>query len=220
MAPKKPLFDSSLKAGIYKITCLSANDGVGRHYVGCSIHVVKRLNAHKNKLRRNIHECKLLQDDFNKYGERNFIFEKLLIGAGEDKELLLQLETAILLTLPETLRYNMYSNWRVRDSSTNPFFGKLHTAEAKEVQSRANKNKTSSFKGHTQTNEVKEFLSQQNKGQSSVERRKPLYIDSVYYESVSEANARTGLARRLIRERCHSTEERWKNYQWVEKDSK
>lgn len=220
MAPKIKIFDSSLKAGLYKITCKSSNDGAGKHYIGCSNHVVRRLNAHKNQLRLKIHECKQLQEDFNKYGETNFFFEKLLFGAGAEKELLLDLETAILLTLPEELRYNQYTNWRLRGSVNNSFFGKSHNAEAREAQSEAKKNKPSSFKNCSQTNTVKELISQQNKGQSSKERRKPLYIDSVFYESVSEAHERTGLARRLIRERCHSTDERWKNYQWVEKNSK
>lgn len=220
MTPKNQIFDSSLKSGLYKITCKSSNDGIGKHYIGCSNHVVRRINAHKNKLRRRIHECKQLQEDFDKYGETDFFFEKLLFGAGTGKEFLLELETTILLTLPEKLRYNAYTNWRLRSSVKNPFFGKSHTKEAREAQSEANKNKLSNFKNHSQTYEIKKFISQQNKGQSSKERRKPLYIDSVFYESVSEAHELTGLARRLIRERCHSTDERWNNYQWVNKNSK
>ena len=214
---KKKLFDSSLKSGIYKITC--KKPGAEKHYIGYSSHVVRRLNTHKNKLRRKIHECKQLQTDFHNYGENLFIFERLLIGTGENKKRLEELETTILLTLPEELRYNynMYTNWRLRNSFINPFFGKVHSREAREAQREAKKNKPSSFKNHTQKNEVKQLLSQQNKGQTSVERRKALYINSVYYESISEASALTGLGRRLIRERCHSTEERWNNYQWAEK---
>ena len=60
----KPLFDSSLKSGIYVITCLPLE----KHYVGMSQHTTRRLNAHKSKLYRNCHDCRSLQEDFNTYG--------------------------------------------------------------------------------------------------------------------------------------------------------
>lgn len=206
-------FPSTLKSGIYLITCIPFN----KHYVGLSATVTRRLNAHKSCLKRDCHPCAQLQEDYRRYGSENFMFQKLLLGAGLDKSKLEILETSILLTLPPERRYNVYTNWRKRPSELNPFFGQKHTEEARELISDAKKGKTSNFKGSKQTNKVKEFLSQQNYGTSAKERRKPLYIDGIYYESISQASEKTGLARRLIRERCHSNADRFQNYEWATK---
>lgn len=213
MSQNNKLFDTSMKSGIYLITCVPLN----KHYVGTSSHVIRRLNAHKSLLKRGCHDNKTLQEDYYKYGLACFLFQKLQLGAGLDKKALENLETTILLTLSSEQRYNVYTNWRKRDSETNPFYNKTHTMEARQMQSLANKGKKSPFAGLTHTNELKKYISQNNSGTSSAERRKPLYIDGVYYESVSEASEKTGIQRRFIRNRCHSTEERFKNYQWANK---
>lgn len=64
----KQLFDSSLKSGLYIITCIPEQ----KHYIGQSENVVRRINAHKSHLKRNVHENTALQKDFNFYGEKNF----------------------------------------------------------------------------------------------------------------------------------------------------
>jgi group I intron endonuclease len=210
------LFDPSLKSGIYVITCLPLQ----KHYIGQSSNVKVRLNAHKSTLMRNCHCCAQLQADYNHYGQNQFVFQKLLFGATLSKELLEQFETTILLTLPPEQRYNKYTNWRKRAGETNAFYGKTHTMQARQAQSIANQGKVSGFAAHTQSNSIKQLLSQQNSGKSSMERRKALFIDSVYYESITEASEKTGFSRRLIRQRCHSTEQRFKNYQWFIDKSK
>nr|YP_636222.1 putative site-specific DNA endonuclease [Tupiella akineta]AAV80645.1 putative site-specific DNA endonuclease [Tupiella akineta] len=206
---KENLFDLSLKAGLYVITCLANR----KHYIGESGNVTPRLNAHKNKLRRGYHENQALQKDFHLYGEKLFIFQKLLLGAGLSKDQRLDLENLILLTLPSEYRYNVYVNWRKREAILNPFFGKIHSKEARKSQSLAKMGQPSPFAGHTQTNDVKLFISQINSGKK--DRRKPLFINFDYYESVSEASQKTGLNRRLIRERCHSQALRFANYTWA-----
>nr|QUV75649.1 hypothetical protein [Caulerpa lentillifera] len=205
---KENLFDFK-KSGIYIISCLKMN----KHYIGESENVIARLCAHKNKLKRNIHENKELQSDFNSYGEKSFLFQKLIFGYGLDKAKRLKLETHILLTLQPQNRYNVYTNWRKRNGYVNPFFNKRHTIESRQTQSRANKNKSSPFKGKDHTNEIKKMLSQINTNKTNIERRKPVIIDSIYYESISEASEKTGLSRRLIRERCHN-KTRFNNFQW------
>lgn len=210
---KKPFFPSNLKSGLYIITCTPLN----KHYVGSSTGVKSRLNTHKSTLNRGCHWCKALQDDFEKYGAKNFLFQRLLLGVGLKKKELEELETQVLLTLPPENRYNAYTNWRKRPSHLNPFYGKKHTKEARQLQSHANEGRLSPFKNLTHTNKVKQLISQQNQGTSNIERRKPLYIDGIYYESISEASDQTGLGRRLIRERCHSKDERFSNYQWAKK---
>lgn len=205
---KENLFDSSLKAGLYLINCKPKQ----KYYIGQSGNVIPRLNAHKSKLRRNCHENREMQKDFNLLGLNCFTFQKLNFGIGCDKKEREKFETLILLTLPKENRYNAYSNWRSGEG--NPFYGKKHTSLAREAIANAKKGLKSPFADHHQTNKVKQLLSQQNSGVK--DRRKPLYIDSVYYQSVSEASLITGLSRRLIRERCHSSHERFKNYQWAQ----
>lgn len=90
------LFDRSLKSGVYLITCLPLD----KHYVGVSDNVRTRINAHKSALKRNCHEIAALQADYNEHKQGNFLFQKLLVGAGWPKESLEKLEVAILLTLP------------------------------------------------------------------------------------------------------------------------
>jgi len=106
----------------------------------------------------------------------------------------------------------LYTNWRKREGTINPFFGKKHTLEARKAQSEANLGK-SGFAGRHQSNRVKQIVSQHNIGKK--DRRKPLYIDNVYFESISEAHQKTGLARRLIRERCHSKKPQFANYRFL-----
>lgn len=207
---KENLFNTSMKSGIYVITCLKNN----KHYVGQSEKVISRLNAHKNKLRRQIHENKDLQTDFIQYGEPFFKFQPLIFGKSLSKAKRLTFETLILETLSPNLRYNVYIDWKKRFDYINPFYNKSHTAEARKLQSVARKDKQSNFYGHTQSNEVKKIVSLSNAGKS--DRRKPILIDNIYYESISEAFEKLGLSRRLIRQRAHSNEPRFANYKWVE----
>lgn len=58
---------------IYKITCLKNN----KIYIGQSIVVKKRIENHFRDLRKNRHYNKGLQEDYNKYGEKNFNIEIL-----------------------------------------------------------------------------------------------------------------------------------------------
>lgn len=205
---KENLFDFN-KPGIYLISCIKKE----KYYIGESNNVTSRLCAHKNKLRRNIHENKELQSDFNQYGENYFLFQKLIFGNGVKKDKRLELETTILLTLKPEQRYNIYINWNKRDKIINSFFGKKHSYEARKAQSFEKKDRFSPFKGKTQSNEIKKMLSQINSKKTNIERRKPVLIDSIYYESISEASKKTGLNRRLIRERCHN-KTHFENFQW------
>lgn len=70
--------------GIYVIT----NDVNKKIYIGKSNNLRKRRNEHFNKLRKNQHENSKLQRAFNKYGEKNFIYEVLIDDDSlSDKEL-------------------------------------------------------------------------------------------------------------------------------------
>jgi len=60
--------------GIYKIENLSN----GKVYIGSSISIQKRWGAHKNSLRRQVHENRHLQNAWNKYGPDGFKWDVLL----------------------------------------------------------------------------------------------------------------------------------------------
>lgn len=59
--------------GIYKIE----NDVTHKVYIGQSIHLTTRYNEHLCALRRGVHYLKVLQDEFNEYGENHFSFNVL-----------------------------------------------------------------------------------------------------------------------------------------------
>lgn len=58
---------------VYGITCIIT----GRTYIGSTSNIAQRLCAHKSSLKMNKHIIKTFQDDWNKYGEKMFIFEIL-----------------------------------------------------------------------------------------------------------------------------------------------
>jgi group I intron endonuclease len=58
------------KSGIYKIHCI----GNGRNYIGSSIKHLQRWSAHRSMLRKGTHNNRHLQNAYNKYGKRSFIY--------------------------------------------------------------------------------------------------------------------------------------------------
>lgn len=60
-----------INSGIYSIFCISNN----KYYIGQAIDIEKRIKAHINKLKANTHHSPYLQNTFNMYGEKDFIFE-------------------------------------------------------------------------------------------------------------------------------------------------
>ena len=69
------------KIGIYKIENLIS----GKVYIGQSTNIQHRCNSHKLELKKGKHFCKLLQKDWNTYGEENFSF--LIIEECEKEKL-------------------------------------------------------------------------------------------------------------------------------------
>lgn len=62
-----------MKSGIYKIY----NKKADKYYIGQSVNVDNRLVQHKGELNKGIHINNKLQDDWHKYGEKSFVFEKI-----------------------------------------------------------------------------------------------------------------------------------------------
>ena len=206
----KRFFSDTVTAGLYTIVCTKT----GCVYVGESDNVLSRLNAHKTKLRKNFHDNLKLQADFNQYGETAFVWRRLYFGHGANKKSRLDLETLILSTLSPNERYNVYSNWRKRARESNPFFGKKHSDESLAAIRDSKRGKVSTFLGKKQCNDVKELISKHNANGGT--RKKALYIDDVFYESILEASEITGTTRKIIRQKCHSNEIRFAHYRWAD----
>lgn len=68
------------KSGIYRIRNLINN----KFYIGSAINLNKRKNQHFHYLRKNKHHNKPLQNSFNKYDEKSFIFEVMCYCYKED----------------------------------------------------------------------------------------------------------------------------------------
>jgi group I intron endonuclease len=60
-----------MKSGIYQFRSLLN----GRLYIGSTVNFNKRQKLHLHYLRKNAHHAKVLQRHFNKYGEKDLIFE-------------------------------------------------------------------------------------------------------------------------------------------------
>lgn len=176
-------------SGLYTIICLSHH----KQYIGQSNNVPNRLSKHLSELNYNRHFCKELQNDFNLYKQNNFIFQRLALAEGLDRKLRETIETNLIQSIPKQFLYNQFSSLSERTGNKNGFYG------------------------HKQTNEAKRKISLANSGSSVKRIQKPVQIDNVIYSSVAEAERRTGIARRLIRERCHA--QYHANYQWVNQDS-
>ena len=76
------------KPGIYEIYCQSN----GKSYIGQAKNVYCRLAGHSGKLKNNKHENNYLQNTFNKYGEKNFVFKCLEYLDSDDSILLKERE--------------------------------------------------------------------------------------------------------------------------------
>ena len=60
-------------SGIYVIKNLAE----GHNYVGSSVRVCARMDGHKSRLEKGKHHSKNLQEDWNRLGSHNFLFEVL-----------------------------------------------------------------------------------------------------------------------------------------------
>lgn len=158
--------------GIYIIKC-NANNKV---YIGQSINLSQRLNEHKNKLIRGVHNNKHLQNAFNKYGQKTFIFDVLEVLQEENynKEKLNILEIEYISKFESNKRnkgFNIENGGnsvgkigeetkkkislalKGNHNNTNAWLGKHHTEETKKLLSTQRKGKISHLKGKKQSTE-------------------------------------------------------------------
>jgi group I intron endonuclease len=130
-----------MKSGIYRIRNLINN----KIYIGSSKDLEDRWNDHKRDLNYNTHHCDHLQNAWNKYGEKNFVFE-IINECSPIKELLLFREQCWLDTIRVEyfdgtigdINHNLaYNTCKIAGSSA----GTKASEETRKKQSEAKKGK-------------------------------------------------------------------------------
>lgn len=149
----------SKKKGSYKyvdkgITCLYKieNDITGHFYIGSTLDLATRLSHHFSDLKRGVHACRYLQDNFNEYGYENFSFGYVEFKKDElyEKEveelnkfngnpLLLNSSTENNSWILNEKNAEQVKEWKIKISEkaklrigfNNPFYGKSHSDETK-----------------------------------------------------------------------------------------
>lgn len=111
--------------GVYIIICLANN----KSYYGESSNISARLSQHKSRLRRNIHEIRELQRDWNCYGEDFFEFSALFMSRDCDKAQRQNLEFEYMAYFFDHC-YNKF-NKTSRKKQNNPFLGQKHSELSK-----------------------------------------------------------------------------------------
>ncbi len=98
-------------SGIYLIT----NKVNGKFYLGSSICIRARWNRHRRMLQNRCHFCVCLQNAWNKYGEKSFIFQ--ILACVPNKEDLIAVEQYFLDLLQPFKKKNGYNIRKVAHSN-------------------------------------------------------------------------------------------------------
>lgn len=167
------------QSGLYMVRCV-ANDW---RYYGESNNVSGRLASHRSMLNRNIHPNSLLQKEFNYYGLNNFDFIVLYQGPlWEDHAKRLDKELELIVSNRE-ICYNIYESF-ARPGEKNPFFGRIHSPEAKRKIGEAMKGVPNDLLG------------------------RKVVVKGVVYPSIAEASRQTNIARKTIRHKVNNPNEK------------
>lgn len=118
----------------------------GRVYIGSTVDVARRKSTHFNHLRKGVHKNRTLQRDFNKFGERIFIFNE--ITKAPNKEIALRFE--------QILMDGYANNYNILPKAGKAA-GRVHIQTTKDKMSAA-------AKGRVITEEQKEVLRKRNLG--------------------------------------------------------
>ena len=158
--------------GIYMIRCI-AND---KRYYGESSNVSGRLASHRSYLRRNIHPSSLMQRDFNCYGFEGFDFIVLYMGNLWQNQETRRYKELELIIRDRSLCYNKLDELG-RTREHNPFFGKNHSEETKQL------------------------IGDSMRGIPNEALGKAILLNGIKYPSIAEASRQTKMARKTIRKR-------------------
>lgn len=182
-----------LKFDIYSITCKST----GVKYIGRSQEIEKRWRAHKNMLRRGMHNNTLFQNDWTLYGEEDFSFEIL-----------------------HTFDNKADAEFKEQEYIDNDFIEKYNISDAKDGGDTFRKNprkeeirKLKSINSSGERNPMygvpkSEYSIQRTKEANS----KPIIIDGVRYNSTNDASKELGIGSTTINYRLNATSEQFSKW--------
>nr|ALO63403.1 putative GIY-YIG homing endonuclease [Carteria sp. SAG 8-5]ALO63405.1 putative GIY-YIG homing endonuclease [Carteria sp. SAG 8-5] len=156
------------QTGIYMIRCID-NDW---RYYGESNNVSGRLSSHRSLLSRNIHPNTGLQNDWNKFGADHFEYVVLYMGDAWESRDLRQGKELELIVLNREIAYNILEE--SKNGEKNPFWGRVHTPEAKRK------------------------ISEAMKGIPNDKLGKKISVNGVIYPSLAEASRQTNMARKTL----------------------
>ena len=163
--------------GLYMIRCI-INDF---RYYGESNNVSGRLASHRSLLNRKIHPNTIFQHDFNQYGLENFDFVVLFLGPTWENSLIRRGKETELIILDRALCYNILESG-LRPGELNPFYGRLHTPEAKKKIGDAMRGIPNDLLG------------------------RKVFVNKNSYPSIAEASRQTGEARKTIRKKLNDSD--------------
>lgn len=203
--------------GIYLIL----NIHTGKYYVGQTVNLEKREKCHFCALKSNRHENDHLQKSFNKYGIDVFDFSILEQDENFSQEELNLLEEFYVkkfnsfyngynLTLggsgtkgrafSEQTRKMLAENAALKTGEKNPFFGKTHVDNWKEIRVKIYEEKTlngwiSSNRGIPKPQYAVEAM------KKNMPHKKEILVDDILSQSISECALLTGIKRTTVRAR-------------------
>lgn len=170
--------EQSLKSGVYKIY----NKLNGRIYIGSAKEFKSRYKGHIYSLRNNKHSNKFLQNDFNKCGEENFVFEVLEVVAG-DKLIRTNREKELIAIYHDNCK-NCYNQQKDPTSKERSCFSKTPESTAKKRSENAKKLWSNPKYKENISKKIKEFYSiEENKKErlhiNILSRSKPEYREKL-----------------------------------------
>lgn len=140
--------------GIYKI---QSKKKPNRIYIGSAVNIFNRWREHLKKLRRNVHHSRKLQNHFNKYGEGDISFSKLVSCEKDD------------LLDHEQYFIDVYNPWFNICPNAKNSLGVKRTDEYKKKISKSAKGRVSGMKGKHHTEETKQKIREKNKNHKQTE---------------------------------------------------
>lgn len=165
------------KSGIYQIL----NKVNGKVYIGQSININVRFSDHKNKLIKNCHHNKHLQDAFNKYCKDNFEFNVLEEVPTEN----LTVREQYWLDIKKA--YNRKFGYNIAICADSPSKGRVgtmlnrrHSELSIQKMRNSHKGQVSNMKGKHHTEATKQLIREKHIGmRASVETKSKMSLHNV-----------------------------------------
>lgn len=159
---------------IYSITCKTTS----KKYFGRSQEIDKRWRAHKNMLRRGIHNNKLMQQEWSEYGEEDFIFE-ILHSYSDLQESIIKEQ--------EYIDDELYEKYNISDAKDggDTFTNNPRSEEIRKLKSQNSSGKNNPMYGKPKNKYTIDRIKEVNS--------KKIIINGKLYNSLTEASKELGL---------------------------